>query len=983
MVVRSNFVSVSTRRALAARPGGIANVTFVTLRRLAEQIGAATLAESGGRPLSAPLVTSAFRTVLADAPGIFAPVAEHPATELALADAYRELRTAPDACLDAVADVSTTTYDVVRLFRIVREHLSPEWYDEEDLLSTAARIVASGDDYSQSPIVVQLLPTLTAGELAFLHALADQFQLSINIGLTGDAEADHATVAAYQRANITVPTDLAVEPPLAASIVSASDPDDEVRAAVRTVDGWMRDGIRLGRIAILYPTADPYARLLHEQLGAAHIPVNGTPIRDIGSMLYGRTIRRLLSLSDRAFRRQDVLGLLADAFILDGSRFVPSGSWERISRAAGIVRGDDWQHRLPSWAEARRSEAAKLEEDGQESRADHLRREADRADALAAFVARLRSDLDPGTELQSWTELVTWLKLVTAKYLGAERRRATWPDDEWQAARRVDEALDHLSNLGALGGLSPTMAVFRRTLDSELEVALRRIGRSGDGVLIGHISVAAGMVFDRVVVLGMSEGRFPPRRLEDSLLPDVARTAADGHLQLRAHRQLDDRRNLSAAIAGADQAVLSHPRGDLRRSTDQPASRWLLAHAARLAGVDWLESSDLRHRAAEDWLTHIPSFAGGLANSTNHPTGQDLRLAAIARRFLTHSLLIDDGRVRAALDVVRARRSSLFTRFDGNLAGVGAELVPPSRISTTGLEAWAKCPRAYLFAHVLKVERVEEPERRFEIDPLTRGSLVHSILEEFVGAAIREGQPIDAWTPFDHARLQQIAEKHFDEAERQGRTGHAILWRAERARIAVELDRLLTADSQRLADGLHPVAAEFAFSDVEIALPSGHVLHMRGFIDRIDVGADGALEVIDYKTGSAGTYKELSEDNPHQAGRRLQLYVYARAALQAYPEASPLRSYYWFTKDAKRHGYSITKSVDQLVLGAMDLITTGIAAGVFPAHPSDKPTWGWVDCWFCTPDGLSDQPARSEWERKQHDPALAGYLSLLESKAAT
>ena len=38
IIVRSNFVSVSTRRALAARPGGIANVTFLTLRRLAEQL---------------------------------------------------------------------------------------------------------------------------------------------------------------------------------------------------------------------------------------------------------------------------------------------------------------------------------------------------------------------------------------------------------------------------------------------------------------------------------------------------------------------------------------------------------------------------------------------------------------------------------------------------------------------------------------------------------------------------------------------------------------------------------------------------------------------------------------------------------------------------------------------------------------------------------------------------------------------------------
>ena len=114
---------------------------------------------------------------------------------------------------------------------------------------------------------------------------------------------------------------------------------------------------------------------------------------------------------------------------------------------------------------------------------------------------------------------------------------------------------------------------------------MRRIGRSGEGVLVGHVSIASGLVLDRLVMLGMSEGRFPPRRLEDSLLPDAEREAAGGSLRLRAHRVHDDRRHLLAAVAGADEAVLCQPRGDLRRSTDRPASRWLLDDAARLAGV--------------------------------------------------------------------------------------------------------------------------------------------------------------------------------------------------------------------------------------------------------------------------------------------------------------------------------------------------------------------------------------------------------------
>ena len=150
-------------------------------------------------------------------------------------------------------------------------------------------------------------------------------------------------------------------------------------------------------------------------------------------------------------------------------------------------------------------------------------------------------------------------------------RRGRWPEEEQEAAHRVEEALDRLVGLDALRGPAPTVDVFRRALDSELDVAVRRTGRSGMGVLVAHVSVASGLMLDRIVILGMSEGRFTPRRLEDSLLPDAEREAAGGSLRLRAHRVHDDRRHLLAAVAGADEAVLCCPRGDLRRSQSRLA----------------------------------------------------------------------------------------------------------------------------------------------------------------------------------------------------------------------------------------------------------------------------------------------------------------------------------------------------------------------------------------------------------------------------
>ena len=696
-----------------------------------------------------------------------------------------------------------------------------------------------------------------------------------------------------------------VESPCAARILSASDPDDEVRAAVRLVVQWTQEGVRLGRIAVVYGNADQYARLVHEQLTAAGIPLNGNPVRALGDMLLGRTLRSLLALSDRSFRRPDVLGVLTNAPLLDRDEHIPSRTWERLSREAGVVSGDDWSARLAVLATDLRRRAEIDAEDGEDLRAQYRRRDAERAESLAGFVNRLGQNLAAGAEARSWTELVDWANGLIGSYLGDDRRRVRWPEEELEAAHRVEEALDRLAGLDALGGPAPTIDVFRRALDSELETALRRIGRSGEGVLVGHVSIASGLVLDRLVMLGMSEGRFPPRRLEDSLLPDAEREAAGGSLRLRAHRVHDDRRQLLAAVAAADEAVLCTPRGDLRRSTDQPASRWLLNDAARLAGVPVIRSGDLVHHTDEPWFDHIASFASGLARTPVFATDQELRLAAIARGASDHPILVGDSRIYTALEMVRARHSEKFTRFDGNLASVASEIGRPAQISATRLQTWAICPRSYLFGYLLNVEHPEEPERRFEIDPLDRGALVHEILAEFVGDAIAGDHPLDTWSTADRARLHLIAETHFDRAEQAGRTGRELFWRRDRTRIIHELDRFIDMDAERLAGGLRSVAVEQQFQAVATTLPSGHVLHLRGSVDRIDQRGDGSLEVLDYKTGRDDDYKKLSEEQPHDNGKRLQLYVYGLAARATFPETPSVWAGYCFLKNAKLHGYSM------------------------------------------------------------------------------
>src|SRR5688572_30746027 len=85
VVVPSSYAGLSLRRLLASGdlgppPSGavgLVNVRFLVAARVAELLGAAALAAQGRRPVSRPVRAEAVRSVLADQPLGFAPVATH------------------------------------------------------------------------------------------------------------------------------------------------------------------------------------------------------------------------------------------------------------------------------------------------------------------------------------------------------------------------------------------------------------------------------------------------------------------------------------------------------------------------------------------------------------------------------------------------------------------------------------------------------------------------------------------------------------------------------------------------------------------------------------------------------------------------------------------------------------------------------------------------------------------------------------------
>jgi hypothetical protein len=266
-----------------------------------------------------------------------------------------------------------------------------------------------------------------------------------------------------------------------------------------------------------------------------------------------------------------------------------------------------------------------------------------------------------------------------------------------------------------------------------------------------------------------------------------------------------------------------------------------------------------------------------------------------------------------------------------------------------------------------------------QLSPLDRGSIVHDVLERFIG---------DGSESRDRARLRALAEDACAAAEARGITGRRLLWERDRRVILADLDAFATADEKfRAEKATDTIASELPFGlataehgAVELVWDDGRRVLLRGKADRIDRTADGALVVIDYKTGSETPYAGLSADDPVHAGTRLQLPVYAHAARRAFASGDAVvEAYYWFVGRGNNRliGYAVDDAVDQEFYATVRAIGEGIEDGVFVARPEPPGPRPFVPCHYCDPDGLGTAERWREWERKCAAPELAGYRALL------
>ena len=203
---------------------------------------------------------------------------------------------------------------------------------------------------------------------------------------------------------------------------------------------------------------------------------------------------------------------------------------------------------------------------------------------------------------------------------------------------------------------------------------------------------------------------------------------------------------------------------------------------------------------------------------------------------------------------------------------------------------------------------------------------------------------------------------------------------ASRAFLRMERDTLERGDTLRW----HEV--EYGFGEETPAsyrLTDARTIRLRGRVDRIDVGADDALRIVDYKTGAPSHYRATPKAGPFNGGRLIQPAAYAEA-VGASMHRTVTRFEYRFPTEKGGNaivGFDATEIANArgVVTALADHVTSGRFLPTTDAH----------DCQYCDYAPIcrvrvgeySATSPRAAWA-KANAPTLVEYASMLSRRGS-
>jgi len=207
------------------------------------------------------------------------------------------------------------------------------------------------------------------------------------------------------------------------------------------------------------------------------------------------------------------------------------------------------------------------------------------------------------------------------------------------------------------------------------------------------------------------------------------------------------------------------------------------------------------------------------------------------------------------------RLGSELTIYDGYIEPEGVELDPRGNndlvLSCSAIETYVANPYTFFLGYILKARRPQEivRDRLKWLDPAQRGSLLHEVFQLFSRKMAGSGEDTDRARQREiiNKILDSVLEKYIEEVPVPG----MAVYSNEVEILRRDLEVFLDINSKLCKP--HLLEFEFGYhgkDPVKICIGPGSYIHVKGKIDRVDIGSDGNYHVWDYKTGSAYAYNK-------------------------------------------------------------------------------------------------------------------------------
>lgn len=199
------------------------------------------------------------------------------------------------------------------------------------------------------------------------------------------------------------------------------------------------------------------------------------------------------------------------------------------------------------------------------------------------------------------------------------------------------------------------------------------------------------------------------------------------------------------------------------------------------------------------------------------------------------------------------------------------------KLSASKADDFAGCKFMYFCKYGIGARKNE----KVDFDPLTRGNIVHYLLEMFVSAHINDIGNLkddDIKAETDKYCDRYLVENCSDISALDDKFNFMMnIIKDTVSELAKALNREFALSAFR------PRYCELKVGDgeqvkgIDVFTDNGHRVTLNGYIDRVDTTADGKVRVIDYKTGSKGDDFKLSE---LLNGQNMQMLLYLYALLK-------------------------------------------------------------------------------------------------------